>query len=503
MKQPAHPALRRLLAGWLIASASAGSAVAASADPAETQRIAAVTRPTQDFSRAEPFEANPAGAATVTAQLNATAFSYPSGNMSFERQLDFRVGDGIFRKLWVSAPSSTRSSDGLGPLFNARSCQTCHLRDGRGQPPRGDDPATALFLRLSIPPQTPADHAALASGQATVIAEPTYGTQLQNFAVAGLSPEGQMVIDFEAVPITLADGAVVELQKPRYRIERLGYGPLHPETMLSPRIASPMIGMGLLEAIPAEAILAREDPDDRDGDGISGRANWVWDNETGQLELGRFGWKAGQPSVALQSAHAFAGDMGIASPLVQLPAGDCTERQPDCLAAPHGVEPGTQLEIDQQMFDLVVFYSRNLGVPARRDVNDPQVLAGKKLFYEAGCTGCHTPKFVTRRDSAGPEQSFQLIWPYTDLLLHDMGEGLADNRPEGRASGREWRTPPLWGLGLTAHVSGETTFLHDGRARSILEAILWHGGEAQAARDRVVAMSKAERDQLLAFLNSL
>ena len=161
------------------------------------------------------------------------------------------------------------------------------------------------------------------------------------------------------------------------------------------------------------------------------------------------------------------------------------------------------VEASAALFDLLVFYTRNLGVPARRDIGEPQVLAGKRLFYEANCIGCHTPKFVTRRDSIGEEQSFQLIWPHTDLLLHDMGEGLADGRPEGEANGREWRTPPLWGIGLTKTVSGHTLFLHDGRARNLLEAILWHGGEAEASKERVVAMTREERAALLAFLRSL
>ena len=262
--------------------------------------------------------------------------------------------------------------------------------------------------------------------------------------------------------------------------------------------------MGLLEAIPATDILAGADPDDRDGDGISGRANRVWSDEHNTVMLGRFGWKAGQPTVTQQAAAAFRGDVGIGTPLYPMPWGDCTVGQPDCRTAPHGDRPGPRgVEADATMMDLLVFYTRNLGVPARRNIDDPQVLLGKRLFYEANCTGCHRPKFVTRRDSIGKEQSFQLIWPYTDLLLHDMGEGLADDRPKGRASGREWRTAPLWGIGLTRTVSGHTLFLHDGRARNLLEAILWHGGEAEAAKQRVVKMTREERAALIAFLESL
>lgn len=480
------------------------SLTATASDSAEQARIAAVTRPTTDFSQPEQYETHPAGAATSFKAVNRDAYSQPSANMSFEREMDFKIGNGFFRKVWVSAPSSTQASDGLGPLYNARACQNCHLKDGRGAPPAAnypDDTAVTLFLRLSIPPQTDAERAELAAGRRDVIPEPTYGGQLQNFSVQGLPAEGQMHIDYTEQPVTLADGTVVSLRLPRYSVTHLAYGPLHPETLLSPRIAPPMIGLGLLEAIPEDAILAHADPDDTDKDGISGRPNRVWSMARQQLLLGRFGWKAGQPSVLEQSAGAFNGDMGISTPLLTANSGDCTAVQVDCLHAPHGGDPA--LEVSQKVLDLVDFYSRNLAVPARRKLDDPTVLHGKRVFYESGCTGCHTPKFVTRRDAERPEQSFQLIWPYSDLLLHDMGEGLADHRPEAQADGREWRTPPLWGIGLTETVSGHTHFLHDGRARNLLEAILWHGGEAEAARQRVVALNRADREALLAFLNSL
>jgi CxxC motif-containing protein (DUF1111 family) len=218
--------------------------------------------------------------------------------------------------------------------------------------------------------------------------------------------------------------------------------------------------------------------------------------------LGRFGWKGGEPTVREQSASAFAGDIGIATPLSPALWGDCTEAQRACRRAPHGGDMDG-LEISAEAFDTVVFYTANLGVPARRDIDDPQVLRGKQVFHDSGCASCHRPKFVTARLEDRPEHSFQLIWPHTDLLLHDMGEGLADHRPEGRATGREWKTPPLWGIGLTERISGHTTFLHDGRARSLLEAILWHGGEAQAARDAVVSLSPAARADLIRYLESL
>ncbi len=492
-----------VLAGALVLLSPA-QALSAAEPGDERARIAAVTQPTQDFSKAEPYERRPAGAATVFKPLNRDAFSHPSANMPFKRQRDFHVGNGIFRKIWVSSPSSTTSSDGLGPLFNARACQRCHLKDGRGRPPAAGERAETMLMRLSIPPQTEAERAALREHRQATVPEPTYGGQLQNFSIQGIKGEGDITIAYEEVPVALADGETVSLRKPSYGVSGLHYGPLHPETMLSPRVAPPVIGMGLLEAISDADILAGADPEDRDGDGISGRANTVWSDELGRPMLGRFGWKAGQPTVSQQAAAAFRGDVGISTPLYPRPHGDCTAVQEACRDAPHGgASAQSTVEASAALFELLVFYTRNLGVPARRDIGDPQVLEGKRLFYDANCTGCHRPKFVTRRDSIGEEQSFQLIWPYTDMLLHDMGEGLADGRPEGEAGGREWRTPPLWGIGLTETVSGHTFFLHDGRARSLLEAILWHGGEAEAAKERVVSMSREERAALLAFLRSL
>lgn len=259
----------------------------------------------------------------------------------------------------------------------------------------------------------------------------------------------------------------------------------------------------MIEAIPASDILALADPDDADGDGISGRANVVWSGEFDRPMLGRFGWKAGKPTVRSQSAGAFSGDMGLSSSLHPDPWGDCTEAQTDCRAALHGDGDARGFEVDDAELDLVTFYSRNLAVPARPDAGDAQVLRGKQVFFDLGCASCHTPRFVTHRLKNQPEQSFQLVAPYSDFLLHDMGEGLADHMPEARATGREWRTPPLWGIGKTERVSGHTQFLHDGRARNLLEAILWHGGEAQPARDAVAGLPADARADLIHFLESL
>ena len=278
--------------------------------------------------------------------------------------------------------------------------------------------------------------------------------------------------------------------------------PFTPSVMMSARVAPPMIGLGLLEAVAESDIVARADPDDADGDGISGRARRVWSREHRRMMLGRFGWKAGAASIVDQSADAMSGDIGVSSPLAPAAWGECTERQRACRLAPHGAGPG-EFEAPAAVMDAIVFYSRHLAVPARRGADDPTVLRGKALFYRIGCTGCHTPKHATRRDWPDEELAGQLIWPYTDLLVHDMGDGLADGRPEGDASGREWRTAPLWGIGLTEVVNGHTRFLHDGRARNLVEAILWHGGEAEAASAAFRSMSSRERAALLAFLKSL
>jgi CxxC motif-containing protein (DUF1111 family) len=297
------------------------------------------------------------------------------------------------------------------------------------------------------------------------------------------------------------DGTPAHLRRPTLQITQLGYGPMHPQTRASARIAPPMIGLGLLEAIPEAAILANADPDDSKGTGITGTPNWVWDDAQQKTVLGRFGWKASQPSINQQNAHALAGDMGLTSSLKT--ADDCTPSQTACLDAPNGQGPDGEPEVSDNILRLITFYTRNLGVPARRDVSGPQVLAGKNLFFKAGCQQCHTPQFTTAANAAEPELANQVIRPYTDLLLHDMGEGLADNLTEFKASGQQWRTPPLWGIGLTQTVSGHTRFLHDGRARNLMEAVLWHGGEALPAQRQVLAFDAQQRAALLAFLNSL
>ena len=475
-------------AAVLLALAAVAAPGPAPAAPGPEER-AAILAPTGDFSAPERWETLSGGTATNRGAPGRDSFSAPSASLSFAERAEFFVGDGLFRRAWIAAPASTAGADGLGPLYNARACQRCHLRDGRGHPPAGPgDSAVSMVLFLSVPPRG--------------APEPAYGAQLQDLAIPGHRAEGRLTVEYRESPVAFADGAAASLRAPRYGVAGPRYGPLHPQTLFSARVAPPMIGLGLLEAIDAADILARADPEDADGDGVSGRANRVRSAAEGRMMLGRFGWKAGRATVADQAAAAMAGDIGVSNPLAPAPWGDCTAAQTACRAAPHGAPPGG-FEAPAKAMAPIVFYSRHLAPPARRGAGAPEVLRGKRLFYEARCIACHTPKHATRRDWPVPGLAGQLIWPYTDLLLHDMGDGLADGRPEGAASGREWRTPPLWGIGLTGTVNGHEYFLHDGRARGLAEAILWHGGEAEESREAFRAMPAADRAALLAFLGSL
>lgn len=434
------------------------------------------------------------GGETTIYSTHAAAFSLPAANMPLTRRLDFSVGNSFFRNPWVIAPSSTTARDGLGPLMNTNACQNCHIKDGRGHPPEPDRVnSVSMLVRLSIPPRGEADLETLKKfGN---VPEPTYGFQLQDFAVAPAKPEGQIKVRYQEFPVELADGTVVMLRKPELEITDLAYGPLHPQTQFSARVAPPMIGLGLLAAIDAADILAQEDPDDVNSDGISGRANRVWDHSGNVTVLGRFGWKAGQPNLPQQNASAFNHDMGIASGL--FPTEECPLSPALCLQL-----SGGKPELEAQIQAQVDFYTANLAVPARRNADDPQVQQGWQVFLASGCAACHTPTWKT---GASPHEwlSHQTIHPFTDLLLHDMGPGLADGRGEFLATGQEWRTPPLWGIGLTETVVGHTFLLHDGRARNLLEAILWHGGEAESSREKVRQLPTQQREALLAFLNSL
>lgn len=443
---------------------------------------------TDDGARYEPGE-ELAGGDTTVFETGNQAFSLAARNLKGARRDDFFVGNAFFKRNWVTAPASTTGLDGLGPTFNATACAACHFMDGRGAPPQEpDDAFLGLLVRLSVPGQ---------DAHGGPLDEPSYGGQFNHHAILGVPAEGGTHVTYEEVAGQFADGTPYSLRKPTYTFTELAFGPLAADVMISPRTANAMIGLGLLEAVDEATLLAYADEDDTDGDGISGRPNRVWDPKAQAVALGRFGWKANQPGIEQQVAGAFQGDIGITSPLH--PTQNCPAVQTDCAAAVSGGEP----ELDQETVDQVTYYSRLLAVPARRDFKAADVLRGKQLFDAAGCARCHVPKHVTGDVPGLPELSQQTIFPFTDLLLHDMGDELADGRPDFLATGTEWRTPPLWGLGLVRVVNGHTNYLHDGRARDTSEAILWHGGEAAASRDAYRAMDKDDRAALIRFVESL
>lgn len=414
------------------------------------------------------------------------AFSYPAPVLDRLQRRAFAVGNALFKDNWVIAPSSTSGRDGLGPLFNARSCSGCHLHDGRGQPPRQPgELSSGLVLRIGV------------VDRGIAKPHPLFGGQLQDDAVLGTTPEVVVDVQRTEKPGRYPDGTEYSLERLHFvpRTSRDGRQITKPYR-LSPRVAPQIIGMGLLEAIGADTIRALADPDDLNGDGISGRINEVWDYSKQERALGRFGWKAAQPSVEQQVARAFQEDIGITSRLFAAEA--LTEPQRESIAYVSGGQP----EITRKKLDRVVFYSQTLAVPARRPA-DEAVRRGEVLFSEIGCAACHLPALQTSSEARLPFFRNAKIQPFTDLLLHDMGANLADGLPEGEASGSEWRTPPLWGIGLIKTVSGHTRLLHDGRARNLEEAVLWHGGEAEPARRGFMHLESAARESVLAFLRSL
>ena len=431
----------------------------------------------------------PGGDTTNTLLLGSSAFTMPATNITAEHKSFFFTGNSFFNNPWVTAPASTESRDGLGPLFNARSCSACHFKDGRGRPPNDtNEDFAGLLLRISI-------NGVGENGES--VAEPVYGGQIQPFAIEGVAAEARPIVEYTEGAGSYADGTSFSLRSPRYELTELAYGPISPDVRISPRVAPAMAGLGLLEAIPDGRLTDLADPDDDDNDGISGRVNQVWDVASASTVIGRFGWKAEQPSVRQQVAGAFIGDIGITSTL--FPNQNCTQAQVECLAA----VPGGSPNITDTLFDRVVLYSMLLAVPSRQDYQSSDILNGKSLFSDAGCDGCHVAQHLTGDLPGFPELADQSIWPYTDLLLHDMGDELGDNRQSFLAQGNEWRTPPLWALRFYPVVNGHNLLMHDGRARGVAEAILWHGGEAEVSREVFRSMSAPDRDALVRFVESL
>lgn len=448
----------------------------------------AACNPQQDLYLAsiEEGEQFPGGAAT-TDDFSMNAFGHAAPNLTGGKDMEFVTGNAFFKRNWVTSPSSTADLDGLGPLFNARSCSSCHEFDGKGAPPNLiDEEPVALLFRFSVP-----------NASENVAAEPSYGGQFNHLSIMGVKPEGKVKVSYQEKVISYADGSTASIRQPTYEFEDLQYGEFAAGTMVSPRIAPHMVGLGLLEAISETDLKKLADEQDADGDGISGKINYIWDLEHQKLAVGRFGWKANQPSVKQQVAAAFLGDIGITSSLFPIEA--CAGNQADCKEAYKEEQP----ELTDNILHRVSLYSQTLAVPMRRSFDTDSILKGKKLFATLNCNSCHNPSFVTASHPDLPEFENQKIFPYTDLLLHDMGEGLADNRPDGLASGTEWKTPPLWGIGLSETVNGHSFLLHDGRARNVEEAILWHGGEASTSTAAFKELSKQDRTFLIDFINSL
>lgn len=426
------------------------------------------------------------GSSTV---VNATreAYSLPSPAVPTEQMAGFFAGRALFRQVWVVAPALDSDIDGLGPTFNRASCAACHLKNGRGAAPETDeDPLRSMLVRLSIP-------GAGVHGEPRP--HPAYGNQLQDAAVPGVPREGRVEVRWSERAETLADGTRVVLRKPAFSIADPAFGPLGDDIQLSPRVGSPVFGLGLLEAVSESTLNELEARDKPDG--VRGRVNRVWDDTQQRAVAGRFGWKANAGTLRQQVASALLGDLGLTSPV--LPLQNCPSPQRACAGALGGGDP----EVSENQLQALVAYHRALAVPAARIFSDPIAVHGKAVFRRSGCQHCHVSELRTGELPEAPWLGEQTIHPYTDLLVHDMGDELADGRPDYLASGRDWRTAPLWGIGLNAAISDREGYLHDGRARTLLEAILWHGGEATVARDRVRALPASDRDALLRFLQSL
>ena len=434
----------------------------------------------------------------TTMRNGADAYVQPAPALGERQHGIFLRGRAHFNRPWVIF-GLTGGDWGLGPTYIADRCSACHAGGGRGAPPTArDEQLHSMLVRVSVPGNgangAPKPH-------------PHYGDQLQNRALRGQSietlhayapvpAEAELYLDWEEHSVAFADGELVRLRKPKLRIEQLAFGALGADVMLSLRNAPPIFGLGLLEAVPEETLLdlaARQR-----AIGLNGRPNYVWDAIDQRRTLGRFGWKANQPSVRQQIAVAAWGDMGVTSTL--FPRQNCPDVQTLC----YREVPGNDPELADSQWDELELWTLGLAVPARRNWDDAQVQRGARLFETAHCAHCHVPTLITADMYARlPQLSKQTLHAYTDLLLHDMGEALSDGRPDFEAGAHDWRTPPLWGLGLSEVVNGHAALLHDGRARNAVEAILWHGGEALAAREAFKHMSKAERAALIEFLQAI
>ncbi|REL28972.1 hypothetical protein DXX93_15355 [Thalassotalea euphylliae] len=442
-------------------------------------------------------EHSPGGKATIK-NFNYRTFIKPGAHLTGLDRVDFWAGFTFFEMPWVEAPASTSVRDGLGPLFNTHSCLSCHGKGSRGKFfDEGIGEQSGLLIRLGpTHPNAPK-------------VDPVYGGQIQVRTIAAakkyltdpLLPEAKIDLAFEYTDGQYADGESYQLRKPIIKLAELGYGELASGIGLSPRFGPNIFGMGLLDAISDKDLIAQEDLADANGDHISAKYNRGLDVVTGEKAIGRYGFKAKHPNLLQQVTDAFNNDIGIVNPL--FPNEVCTDSQPGCQQASKITNPKGEHEIAERLVQDVMIFSRHIGVPPARNLEDTETQQGRELFYQLNCQACHTPSYTTSATYPHQDLASIKIWPYTDLALHDMGEGLADGVFENDANGKEWRTPPLWGIGLQQQVQGQQLFLHDGRARSISEAILWHGGEAQASQQVFKQLTATERKALIKFLRAI
>lgn len=425
------------------------------------------------------------GGDATTFDASSGAYGNTIDGLSGQDEHIHSLGDRMFEASFVKGPAPIFS--GLGPIYNQASCVSCHPNEGRGKAPESGTTYESMFFKISMPGED--EH----GGPLPV---PGFGLQIQDRAVFGALPEAKINISWLPKTVTLKDGEVVELRYPQYDVIN-PYIPLPEGYKISPRVARSNFGMGLIERIDESSIMAHADPNDGNGDGISGRPNYVYDfvNHSPK-QLGRLGWKASVPDIKGQIARALAEDIGVTTSVFPRKVAEGQEQMKAAYLPP-------TTDIHDSILNALTFYMRTLAVPARRNVDDPEVLQGQRIFKSIGCVKCHADVHTTKVDVRFKPLSGQIIRPYSDFLLHDMGPDLADNRTEYEASGQEWRTPPLWGVGLSKRVTGHSQLLHDGRARSFKEAILWHGGEAQPVKQIFTQLSAGNRASLIRFLESL
>ena len=442
----------------------------------------------------------------------AADYTRPLAEIAVEDKLHFRIGKSVFEKFWVASPSSTTASDGLGPLYNARSCHSCHLNNGRGHAPKAaisgaSVPSFMVRLGKTYPLTDNVSNTLTKDAPHTIyphIGDKTYGHQFQGNSTPGILPEGDFTVSYQTHIETLADGTQVTLRKPLLHWTKLNYGQFEDHTGFTMLMAPALIGMGLLDQVPEAFILANADPDDSNKDGIRGRPSWLPATPGQARRLGRFGYKASVATLSEQNQLAFNTDLGLSTPLQPSPTGDCTDVQIDCIQSPNGNSAHLDnLEVDKKQMALLDAFVALSSPPAMRNLSHSDFSSGKQVFEELGCASCHTPKMQTGNTSTFAALNNRTFYPFTDLLLHDMGPGLASGFPSFSAKPMEWRTAPLWGMGLSKKVSGREGFLHDGRAKTLEEAILWHGGEALNSQQNYKNLSAEQRRTLMFFLESL